>query len=192
MDIFKQKRYLWITVIVLLILNISSLTVLWMGRPDGSRPQKAQNDPATEANRIQELLKAELDFDETQSLQYLKLRREHRQKAVQLQKDISRIKKQMFDEVLVENPKQELSDSLLALAQEKQAQLEKITFQHFLDLKKLCKPEQQDKLKILLNEFFRKNAPTGMNNDTSPPSPDAEGHPPPPAGKGPPPHPENR
>ncbi|MGD9488186.1 MAG: hypothetical protein AB7W47_09195 [Calditrichaceae bacterium] len=192
MDIFKQKRYLWITVIVLLILNISSLTVLWMGRPDGSRPQKAQNDPVTEANRIQELLKAELDFDETQSLQYLKLRREHRQKAVQLQKDISRIKKQMFDEVLLENHKQELSDSLLALAQEKQARLEKITFQHFLDLKKLCKPEQQDKLKILLNEFFRKNAPTGMINDASPPSPDAEGPPPPPAGKGPPPHPENR
>ncbi|KAA3612659.1 MAG: hypothetical protein DWQ05_18595 [Calditrichaeota bacterium] len=165
MDIFKQNRYLWITIIVLLIMNFTALALLWLGRPEARKIQERPPDPMEEQIRIQQLLKKELNFDETQSEQYLKLRRQHRNQVQQLQMDISHIKKQMFNKVLQDNPRQELSDSLLALAQEKQAQLEKITFQHFLDLKKLCKPEQQDKLKILLNEFFRKNAPTGINND---------------------------
>ncbi len=66
-----------------------------------------------------------------------------------------KLKKQMFDEVLKDIPKPTLSDSLLKLSQDKMVELEELTFQYLLDLKKLCKPEQQDKLKLLIDEFFQ-------------------------------------
>ena len=109
-----------------------------------------------------------------QTKQYLKMQAEQREKVLQLQNEIQQIKKQMFDEVLQDNPKPTLSDSLLALTQEKMVTLEQTTYSYLLDLKKLCKPEQRDKLKFLIGEFFRQNSPKGMNNGGPPPPPSGD------------------
>ena len=119
--------------------------------------------------QLQNLLKDELGFDEKQVRQFLILRQEHHEQMQKLSQEIRRIKKQMFDEVLRENPQSTLSDSLLNLAQNKQAQIEKLTFQHFLNLKKLCKPEQRENLKLLMNELFRKQR---QGKEGPPPPPD--------------------
>ena len=169
MDIFKQKRYLGFTVILLVILNIATLTVLWLGRPEGRRPPGGPHDPAKEQKRIVHLLKTELGFDEQQTKQYLAMRREQREQVSRLQNDIRQIKREMFNTVLEGHSQPVLSDSLLKLAQDKMADLERLTFQYLLDLKKLCKPEQQDKLKILIGEFFRQNPPRGVKNNGPPP-----------------------
>ena len=108
-------------------------------------------------------------------VEYLRLRQDHREQMRLLNEDIRQIKKQMFDEVLQDKPQPALSDSLLTLAQEKQAQIERLTFQHFLDLKSLCRPKQKDKLKLLMHEFFRKQSPG--KKDGSPPPPPRQ-HPP--------------
>ena len=179
MDIFKQKRYLLFVIVLLVILNLATILMLWLNRPPQPMLQREQRRPEQEKMHIQQLLKDQLGFDETQTEQYLKLREEQQEGALLIQNEIQRIKKQMFDEVLKENPQTTLSDSLLKLSQEKMADLEQLTFRHFLDLKKLCKPEQQDKLKFLIGEFFRQNPPVEMNND---------GPPPPPPGDEPPPH----
>jgi len=171
MDIFKQNRYLWMTIIVLLIMNLAALTLLWFGRPEGRRPQGGLRAPVEKQNRIQHLLKKELDFDENQIKQYLRMRREHRNQVQHLEGEIRQIKKQMFDEVLQDNPQQELSDSLLTIAQEKQAQLEQLTFQHVLELKQLCKAEQRDKLKLLIHQIFRPKGPPPPGDDFPPPPP---------------------
>ena len=169
MDIFKQRRYLWIIIIILLIMNITALALLWLGRPEGRRPQSGPPDPIEEKIRTERMLQNELGFNKIQTEQYLRMRQEHRSQAQQLEDEIRQLKKHMFDEVLEESPQPLLSDSLLRLVQEKQANLEKLTFQHFLDLKKLCKPEQQDKLKLLMHEVFRQKS--GFRDDNVPPPP---------------------
>ena len=172
MDIFKQNRYLWIAVIALLIMNFAALTLLWLGRPDGRRPQGGPPNPVEEKKRTEKMLQKELGFDKMQTEQYLKMRQEHRSQAQQLDNEIRQLKKQMFDVVLEDSPQPLLSDSLLRLVQEKQADLEQLTFQHFLDLKKLCKPEQQNKLKLLMREVFRQKP--GFRDDRMPPPPPPE------------------
>lgn len=171
MDVFKQKKYLWFVVILLVLMNLTILMLLLVGRPDGKRPHIKPIDPIEEKNRIQQLLKDELGFDEMQVEQYLNMRQEHRKQVSLLQNEIRQIKKQMYDEVLQDKPQLMLPDSLLTIAQEKQVQIEQITFQHFLDLKKLCNQEQQDKLRLLIDEFFRKNPPHRRGNDHPPPPP---------------------
>lgn len=171
MDIFKQNRYLILVVVFLVILNLTTLTMMWFGRPQRPALYEEMHRPEQEQEQIHRLLKDELGFDDKQAAQYLRLRREHRDRVQELGKDIHRIKKIMFDEVLKDDPKPTLSDSLLKLTQEKQAQIEQLTFKHFLDIKKLCKPEQRDKLKLLMHELFRKRQPD-IENDRFPPPPD--------------------
>ncbi len=169
MDIFKQKRYLIFVIILLVILNLSTLLMLWIGRPLHLSAKEGPVSTEHEKARVQQLLKDELEFDETQIKQYLKMRHEHHEQAQQLNDDIRNLKKQMFDEVLQDKPQPILSDSLLILVQEKQADLEKLTFRHFLNLKKLCKPKQQDKLKLLIHEVFRRKPASRENG--MPPNP---------------------
>ena len=178
MDIFKQKRYLWLAIIVLVLMNLTALTVLWLGRPEGRRPQGGPQGPAADKPRIQQMLKKELGFDEIQVEQYLILRENHHTEAQQLEVEIRELKRVMFDEVLQEYPQPMLSDSLLSLVQTKQANLEQLTFQHFLDLKQLCKPEQQDKLKILMHEVFRQGKQPARKSDGPPPMPGDRQQPP--------------
>ena len=179
MDIFKQKRYLVLLVILLVILNLATLLMIWLNKPPAPMMERQRRGPGEETAHIQQLLKDELGFDETQTKQYLKMQTEQREKVLRLQNEIQQIKKQMFDEVLQDNPKPTLSDSLLALTQEKMVTLEQTTYSYLLDLKKLCKPEQRDKLKFLIGEFFRQNPPKGMNNGGPPPPHSGDVQPPP-------------
>jgi len=167
MDIFKQNRYLFVVIILLVILNLATITMLWLGKPEQRQPRLDQPNPAEEQNRISQILKDELGFDKQQIDKYLQIRREHREKVRMLNDEIRQVKKQMFDEVLKDIPKPEFSDSLLAISQSKQAEIERMTFQHFLNLKRLCKPEQQNKLKLLMHELFREQ-PAG-NVEKQPP-----------------------
>lgn len=174
MDIYKQKRYLIFVIVLLVILNFATILMIWLNKPPQPMLQGEQLKPEQEKMHIQQLLKDQLGFDEAQTEQYLKLREEQKERTSLIQTEIQRIKKQMFDEVLKDNPQTTLSDSLLQLSQEKMADLEKLTFKHFLDLKKLCKPGQQDKLKFLIGESFRQNSPKGMNNGGPPPPPSGD------------------
>ena len=169
MDIFKQKRYLIFVIFLLVIMNISTLIMLWIDRPSRRVHVQQPPHPEQERLRLQGLLKRELGFNNLQIRQYLRLRHEHRERIHQLETEKQQIKRLMFDEVLGENPRPTLSDSLLKLAQEKQAHIEQLTFQHFLDLKKLCKPEQQNKLKVLMHELFRRQHPEDSGRPPRPP-----------------------
>lgn len=177
MDVFKQNRYLWLTIIFLVLMNMVTLTLLWIGRPPGPNASKEYIQPEEEQIRIENLLNKELGFNESQIKQYLQLRNEHRQKAVNIITEIDSLKREMFDRVLDSNAKPVLSDSLLTLTQTKQAELEHITFQHFIDLKNLCGPEQKEKLRILMREVFRQNPPQRTNDDVPAPPPRGREHP---------------
>lgn len=162
MDVFKQKRNLVITIVILVILNIITLSLLWIGRP---QPNKYR--PMGNNNHIQKLLKEELGFSDEQTKHFLEIRENHIKNTKQLNEATKRIKKQMFDLALDETDQQSVSDSLLNLTLEKQKRLEKAMFQHFIDIKNLCNPEQKVKLKKLMHKLF---APPPSGGPDGPPS----------------------
>ena len=164
MDIFSEKRTLTGIIILLVILNLATLLMLWLGRPHTLAQPKG---PAAEQKHLQRLLQDDLGFDATQANTYSRLRADHRAQSRQLIQEIRQLKKQMFDDVLQDTPQPALSDSLLQLTQEKQAQLERLTYQHLLDLKKLCTPEQQQALRLLMHDLFRRG-PEGAPPRQSP------------------------
>ncbi len=94
MDVFKQNRNLLLTIIVLVILNIVTLTLLWIGRPEAPRENKVH---------IQKRLMEELNFSEKQAEQYIALREDHQKNLMLINEEIKKVKKEMFDQVLFEN-----------------------------------------------------------------------------------------
>jgi hypothetical protein len=170
MDVFKQNRYLTFIIILLVVLNLATLAMVWLGRPQRSAPPNKPVVPEREQARMQQTLKDGLAFSDEQIERYMSLRQKYREEVRWLNDEIRRTKKQMFDEVLRDNPKPELSDSLLALTQRKQAEIERLTFQYFLDLKKLCRRNQQDKLKLIVDELFGgQPSDGGRGNPPAPP-----------------------
>jgi len=153
MDIFKQKRNLIFTIVFLVILNIITLLLLWFGRPQNNL-RGGSRGPEHNSEHIQRILNKELGFNDLQAKKYIKMRDKHRQNTKQLNEDIKKLKKEMFDQALKDNNQSTLSDSLLHLTQVKQAEMERMTFQHFLNLKKLCNPDQQKILQQLIHKLF--------------------------------------
>ena len=164
MDIFKQKNYLIISVIILIILNIGILSMMWLNESTHRKPPKHPQGRSNEQEQISSLLKKELNFNDDQIQMYLELRNIHREQTIELQNVIQDIKRKMFDEVILGNSAI-ISDSLLSIMLDKQGQIEKITFQHFIDLKNLCNPEQQKDLQLLLHKLL----PPPDRNDNGPP-----------------------
>lgn len=161
MDIFKQKRYLILATSVLVVLNISTLVMLWIDRSAHQQSLPPQLSSAQQEERIRMLLHQELGFTEPQASAYMNLRGEHTHRIHKLKREVDEIKRQMFDAVLQTGVQPTLSDSLLNLAQKKQAQIERLTFQHFLDLKALCTPEQEQHLQHLLHQLFQRHQGNG-------------------------------
>ncbi len=180
MDLFKKTRFLGLLVFLLIILNTALLALIWVNRmkPPIHPPRHPQHRPGGEdSGDVRFFLEAELGFDESQTEEYLLLQRRHREQVEKLSREIRVIKKEMFDEVLMENPQATVSDSLLNLSLEIQAGIERLTFQYFLDMKELCEPDQQEKLQMLMHELFRRPPPAGGHRRARP---GFEDRPPPP------------
>jgi len=178
MDIFKQNKNLTITIVVLVILNLITVSLLWLGKPKHNAPRGAEN-VIDEKVHVQNLLKEELGFNEKQTQKYLQLRSEHHRQTRKLHDELNMLKREMFDKILEDETSTELSDSLLSLTLEKQSQIEKLTFNHFLSLKKICNSDQQKNLKTLMHGIFTQ-PPPGVRPNGPPSREMREGHPPPP------------
>ncbi len=159
MDIFKQKQYSTIAIVILIVMNLGLTALLWLGRPQNQPWPAERRSPRKDKNKIGQLLKQELNFDDSQVKQYLDLQYQHRQSMIKLDTEIREMKHQMFDAVLLDRQEQMFPDSLLIIIQEKQAQIERLTYQHFMDLKELCRTDQQDQLRFLMHEYLRPQAP---------------------------------
>ena len=83
----------------------------------------------------------------------------------------------MMDEIFNDEPDTIKAMQIADLIGKKQTELERITFKHFSDLKELCGKEQLDKLRGLMDEFYRRNPPE--RHETQPPPHDRLIKPPP-------------
>ncbi len=161
MDRFSQSKYLSIVIAVLVLINLGTLTMLWIGRPSNMMHPERKKGPRHEQKPIHQLLQNELGFDAAQIESYLRLRKQHQRATLLIEREIMDLKRQMFDDVLTGDQHAVLSETLLSEIQDRNAALDRLTFKHLMDLKKLCRPDQQNELQILIHELFQKSKPRG-------------------------------
>jgi periplasmic protein CpxP/Spy len=125
-------------VAVALIINAATLIFFWYNRP----PQEGRRRP-TKPDRV---LVEELKLDQKQQAIYAPLREQHHQAHDSLLKLIAAERQVLYSQ------KQAVNDTIVQKIGLLQAEIERITYDHFKDVRKICTPEQQSELDILLGK----------------------------------------
>ena len=139
----KIQKLLIISVVFLLLLNGGIITYLFlskMGRPEGKRMPR-------------EIVIEKLHFDEGQIVAYEKIIRLHQDKIRSLD-DSVRISKNELYHLLNENSvSNNRKDSLFATLAHLQTQIEQTHYNHFVEIKAICRKEQLEDFKELTEEL---------------------------------------
>ncbi|MDF3028805.1 MAG: hypothetical protein K0S23_3112 [Fluviicola sp.] len=121
--------------VVLLLSNALFIYKWWMA------PERRHHGPRNE-------IIEKLHFDEKQVAEYDKLIRGHRKAIESAEQQLQQQKQKLYS-----NLNEPLSDSLLQEILKVEAGIERIHFNHFKDIEKLCKPEQKGYFRQLNREI---------------------------------------
>lgn len=138
----KKEKLFIIIILVLVLINSATLIMMWMNRPP--HPPMHGHGPHKKPDKI---IIEKLKLDESQQEKFSLLKEEHHSNMVKIDDELKGIRKEYYS-MLKDNSKDILKKDSLEyqislLARKKEG----ITFDHFLQVKALCKPEQ-------LNDFY--------------------------------------
>lgn len=146
----EKQKLVTFSIIALLVINIGTLGFLLFSGPkkghfppDGGRPQP------------REIIIEQLNFDKKQQADYEVLIRQHRKQITATEDKIRDAKNELYlllNSTSVDTTKK---DSLVNVLGQYQKEIELIHFNHFNDIKKLCKPEQLHDFDSLTKELSR-------------------------------------
>ena len=185
---FNSRKWLALLIILLVALNVATITAFWLLRERRPGPPPSQNNVAA-------FLVKELGFDSAQKQQLEQLVEQHRRQVMDIRRNNRAAKDSFF--ALLNEPT--VGDSVLAAAATRATapdrQMDMYTFRHFQQVRALCTPAQKIKFDAVIKEVLRMTAPP-QDQHGPPPGGRGErpgpGGPPPDGGQGPPPGDEHR
>jgi hypothetical protein len=142
----NKNKLLIISVAVLVLLNISLIVVLTLGH--SPRPPHMQG-----PQNPQEIIIEKLNFDASQVEAYNEIITEHREQIENKEHEMRIAKEALYHSLSSDN--QDEKDQLIAKINILQKDFEDIHYNHFLEIKKLCKPEQIQDYNELTNELAK-------------------------------------
>lgn len=148
----EKTKLLTIAVIGLLVINFGTLGFLLLG-PKGHRP------PRDGRPEPKEIIVHKLHFDASQQKEYAKLIQWHRGQIEKLDGNIREAKNELYSQLSQTETNVKAKDSLIAVINSNQKQIEETHFKHFEDIKKLCHKDQMDDFNELTEELSRIFAP---------------------------------
>jgi periplasmic protein CpxP/Spy len=137
-----SKKTLNIVLVALLLVNVTTLAMLWM------KPGKGHHAPPPAERLFQDL-----GFDQVQKDAFIILRDKHRQSAQELEKANHQLRQQYS--TLIQGQSVDQVDSLARLVGENVAQLEMLHFYHFQEIRKLCRADQLERFDHMLEKMSK-------------------------------------
>ena len=141
----NKTKLLTIAVIVLVVINLSALSFFISNKPPHGMGERRE--------MPREIVIRKLHFDEQQTKQYELLIDAHRKTVDSLDNTIKGYKGLLYKQLSATNTDEK--EQLLLQIATTQATIEKLHFNHFVALKKLCKPDQLDDYNELTNELAK-------------------------------------
>jgi len=148
-SIVKNKLITYL-VVLLLVANCIAMGMYWWQQYNNNPPASAKDNLGASAFLIEKL-----GFDSVQLIEFKKLQQTHHQ-AIRAMKDSMHLAKDQFFNLLDKDTvtEQELINGA-SLAASKQIQLDRITFDFFKSVQKLCNAEQKIIFKEVIQEALR-------------------------------------
>ncbi len=190
MNYFSTQRLTIWSIIILVLLNIFTMATFWFFqfRQPQTTPQGGQSEQAGQSRQSRQLrqpgqpgnvrnfLQEELDLTDEQARQFEELRQQHFEQSKVIADANQQLKRALMEEVFAAVPDTAKMQELAGEIGAKQTEIETLRFNHFLELKALCQPEQLEKFQALFYEILP---------PTNPPQPGRQpqaGRPPQPGG----------
>jgi hypothetical protein len=151
-------------VIVLLVLNLIAVSAFWVFKGFGTQGNGGRDGQG--GGPRNEIIDR-LHFDKGQVAQYDSLIVKHRKLVGQKEKEIQGLRTSLFMGVS-DGIDAKLKDSWVRRIGVLHADIQQIHFAHFLDIQKICKPEQRadfERLTKDLSTMFRGRGPKGNADD---------------------------
>ncbi len=165
MDFIAKHKYSFLTIVLLVLLNVFSLSALWfqiLNRTPAPPPDRPGND----LRSAQHFLERELLLTEDQIEEFGKLRSQYFSDSRNIVEEIHKLKREIMDELFLPSPDSSKVAGISENIGEKQAQLERLNFYHFLELKAICQPGQEEKFRRLIRDL--QDAARPRRNDPPP------------------------
>jgi protein CpxP len=142
----NKSKLLRIIVIAILIINMVVIGYLLINKGAffGNKPTKPR-----------EIVIKKLDFDTEQIKQYDVTITKHQNKIRNLDDSIRKTKNELYSRLKENSTKIDTNDSLVNQINNYQKQIEITHYNHFIEIKKICKPEQLEKFNALTNELSK-------------------------------------
>lgn len=141
----NKEKLLILVVIVLVVLNVSVLGYLFFSK--SSFPPPPPKSP--------ERFIVELGFDEDQRNKFEILREKQFELFDEIDKKFNNVSKEYFELIKKDSFDPAVKDSLERVIAEIQVEKAKMLFNHFKDLKNICRPDQKEKFDELIPELIR-------------------------------------
>ena len=133
-----KTNWLKYLVAIALVINAATLIFFWV-----NRPPNGENKPPSRPERV---LIESLKMDEKQEAIFKLLRVQHHQTHDSLLQIIADQRQVLYSQ------KQVANDSILQQIGLLQQQIERVTYDHFKEIRKICTPKQQVQLDTLLGK----------------------------------------
>ena len=174
----KNKLLVWL-VALLLVANVTSIAMFWLGKKKQPPPTKGAPN---------EFLIKELKLDTKQQEQLEVLVKEHRVAAQQLRRKTKEAKESFFDLLKQTNITDSAKQTAAKAVSVSTEELDLLTLNHFQKIRALCTPEQQKKFDEIIHQVIammgQPRPPKGPGNERKGPPPGGpDGDRPPPQGQ---------
>jgi periplasmic protein CpxP/Spy len=144
----SKLKLLSIAVVGLLLINLGTVGFLLLRKPPMPPNRMPQ---AEQKGGPKEIIIEKLHFDKEQVIAYEALIVEHRELVKGLKDSISNTKNNLYQSLKTETFVGK--DSLINILSVLQKRIELVHYEHFAQVKKLCKPEQMGNFNNLTNEL---------------------------------------
>lgn len=139
MKILENIKFLWIIILVLVIVNIASLTAVWIEEKGDEVPFLRER---VMMNRRDHFLKRELNFTPAQQAQFDSLLENHRDEIQEKMEEIRTLREELMG--LMRNQAFTAdAENIVRQIGEKQSELELMNYQHFKEVMTICNEEQK-------------------------------------------------
>jgi hypothetical protein len=158
MDYFTNKKFVTWTIIILVALNVFTLSSIWLTklfRP-GPFPHTFHEERRPP---VEKFIERELDLSKDQVIKFEQSRKRHKIQSKALHDAIFFKKEKLINELFTPDVD---STEIKKLSEEIgmiQIEFEMQNNLHILELRSICNTEQQKKLKFLFNEMLEKSRP---------------------------------
>lgn len=142
----SSSKILKITVITILAINVAVIGYLLINK-DGFMENKPP--------KPREIVIKKLGFEANQIKQYDITITKHQNKIKALDDSIRNTKNKLYTRLKESSTEIDTNDSLVTQINTYQKEIEITNYNHFIEIKKICKPEQLEKFNALTNELSK-------------------------------------